>query len=178
MISPSFPLMRRPILPRPGVSHPGVTRSARFRSGLLLLAGVLALAGCSVPRWPVDGTLTSPFGLRHRGGLDFQIHRGVDISVPTGTPVRVMAPGRVAFAGTQRGYGLVVIVDHGGGVESVYAHLSALRTETGQELHGRPVIGLAGSSGSSSGPHVHFEILRNGNQEDPVPLLGSFPRRR
>ena len=140
----------------------------------VLLAGLL-LGGCSVPRWPVDGTLTSPYGLRHRSGLDFQIHRGVDISVPHGTPVRAMAPGRVAFAGTQRGYGLVVIIDHGHGVRSVYAHLSELRAEAGQEIHGRPVIGLAGSSGSSSAPHVHFEILRNGNAEDPVPLLGSFP---
>jgi murein DD-endopeptidase MepM/ murein hydrolase activator NlpD len=135
----------------------------------------LLLTGCSLPRWPVDGTLTSPFGVRHRGGLSFQIHRGVDIGVPSGTPVRAMAPGRVAFAGTQRGYGLVVIVDHGSGVRTVYAHLSEIRTETGQLLHGRPVIGLAGSSGASSAPHVHFEILRDGNPEDPVPLLGSFP---
>lgn len=170
--------MQRPIPARPGANHPRVARSARLRPGLLLLAGLLALAGCSVPRWPVDGTLTSPFGLRHRGGLDFQIHRGVDIGVPMGTPVRAMAPGRVAFAGTQSGYGLVVIVDHGGGVRTVYAHLSAIHTETGQELHGRPVIGLAGSSGSSSAPHVHFEIVRGGNPEDPVPLLGSFPHPR
>ena len=140
----------------------------------VLVAGLL-LAGCSVPRWPVDGTLTSPYGIRHRGGLVFQIHRGVDISVAHGTPVRAMAPGRVEFAGTQRGYGLVVIIDHGQGVRTLYAHLSELRAETGQEIHGRPVIGLAGSSGSSSAPHVHFEILRNGNAEDPVHLLGSFP---
>jgi murein DD-endopeptidase MepM/ murein hydrolase activator NlpD len=92
-----------------------------------------------------------------------------------GTPVHAMAPGTVAFAGTQSGYGRVVMIDHGGGVRTVYAHLSEIRVEKGQELHGRPVIGLAGSSGSSTAPHVHFEILRHGNAEDPVPLLGSFP---
>ncbi len=147
-----------------------------MRRLLPILACAALLAGCSVPRWPVDGTLTSPYGLRHGGGLDFGIHRGVDISVPLGTPVRSMAPGTVEFAGTMRGYGRVVIVDHGGGVRSVYAHLSELRVTADQELRGRPVIGLAGSSGASSAPHVHFEIIRNGNHEDPVPLLGTFPR--
>lgn len=124
----------------------------------------------------MDGTLTSPFGLRHNGGLRFQIHRGVDIGTPLGTPVRAMAPGRVEFAGTMSGYGLMVVVDHGSGVRTVYAHLSEVRAEAGQMLHGRPVIGLSGSSGTSSAPHVHFEVVRNGNHEDPVPLLGSFPR--
>jgi murein DD-endopeptidase MepM/ murein hydrolase activator NlpD len=142
----------------------------------LLALPLILLAGCSVPRWPVAGTLTSPYGLRHLGGLSFQLHRGVDIRVPTGTPVRAMAPGVVEFAGSMRGYGMVVIVDHGSGVSAVYAHLSALRAETGQVLHGRPVIGLSGSSGTSSGPHLHFEIIRGGTHEDPVPLMGAFPR--
>lgn len=142
---------------------------------LLALASLALLAGCSVPRWPVDGTLTSPFGLRRNTGLDFGIHRGVDISVPTGTPVRAMAPGRVEFAGTMRGYGRVVILDHGGGIRTVYAHLSEIRTGAGQELHRRAIIGLSGASGTASAPHLHFEIRRGGNPEDPVFLLGSFP---
>ena len=142
------------------------------------LTAVALLVGCSVPRWPVDGTLTSPYGLRHNGGLNLGIHRGVDIRVPLGTPVRAMAPGTVEFAGTMRGYGRVVIVNHGGGVESVYAHLSEVRAAPGQELRGRPVIGLSGSSGTSSAPHLHFEVVRGGNPEDPVPLLGTFPRPR
>lgn len=150
----------------------------RRRLTPIALAGLALLAACSVPRWPVNGTVTSPFGLRHNGGLDFRVHHGVDISVPSGTPVRAMAPGRVDFAGTMRGYGHVVIVDHGGGVRSVYAHLAEVRAETGQEVHGRPVIGLAGSSGNASAPHLHFEILRGDNPEDPVFLLGSYPRPR
>lgn len=152
-------------------------RHARPAPALALAALVIgAAAGCSVPRWPVDGPLTSPYGVRHNGGLDFQIHRGVDISVPTGTPVRAMAPGTVEFAGTQRGYGRVVIIDHGGGVRTVYAHLFEVRAEAGQVIQGHTVIGLSGSSGTSSAPHVHFEVYRGGSAEDPVPLLGAFPR--
>ncbi len=145
-----------------------------MRRALLGLALVLFVSGCSIPRWPVDGTLTSPFGLR-ANGLALDIHRGVDISVPLGTPVRAMAPGRVAFAGVMRGYGNVVMVDHGS-VRSVYAHLSEIRVRRGDELPGRVVVGLAGSTGRSSGPHLHFEILRGGSAEDPVPLLGGLPR--
>lgn len=148
-----------------------------MRPTLLTLAALLALTACSVPRWPVDGSMTSPFGVR-RDGLDFQIHRGVDISVPTGTPVRAMAPGRVAFAGTMRGYGKVVIIDHGRGTRTVYAHLSEILVEPGRQLSARPVIGLSGATGRATGPHLHFEILRRGSAEDPVPLLGREPRKR
>ena len=138
---------------------------------------LLLMTGCSVPRWPVDGQVTSPFGLRGRG-LDLDVHRGIDISVPAGTPVRAMAPGEVVFAGTMSGYGLVVIVDHDQGVRTLYAHLSELRVEAGMTLEGRGVIGLSGSSGRSTGPHLHFEIQRRGSAEDPVPLLGGVPRGR
>lgn len=145
------------------------------RPFLFIAVLALTVTGCSVPRWPVDGRLTSPYGVR-RDGLSFQIHRGVDIAVPSGTPVRAMAPGRVSFAGSMRGYGRVVVIDHGGGVRTVYAHLSQIQVTKGQELSGRTVIALSGSSGRSSGPHLHFEIQRRGSAEDPVPLLGSFPR--
>lgn len=147
-----------------------------MRRSLLCLAGLLIVTGCAVPRWPVDGSLTSPFGVR-RSGFGLEVHRGVDIAVAAGTPVRVMKPGRVAFAGTMRGYGRVVVVDHGRGLRSVYGHLSEVRVERGEELSGRAIIGLSGSSGSASGPHLHFEIRRGGGAEDPVPLLGGFPRR-
>lgn len=147
-----------------------------MRRTLAALGLLVLVSGCSVPRWPVEGTLTSPFGVR-RSGLDFGVHRGVDIAVPTGTPVRAMSGGRVAYAGTMRGYGRVVIIDHGGRVRTIYAHLSEIRVQRGQELRGRPVIGLSGSSGRATGPHLHFEIIRGRSAEDPVPLLGGFPRR-
>lgn len=144
--------------------------------GLTLFVALLLLAGCSVPRWPVSGTMTSPFGLRRAGVLDFDIHRGVDIAVPEGTEVRAMAPGLVEFAGSMNGYGRVVVIDHGQGVRTLYGHLSEARVRTGDPVHGRPVIGLSGSTGRTTGAHLHFEILRAGRAEDPVPLLGGLPR--
>lgn len=146
-----------------------------MRRALFCLTVLLLTTGCSIPQWPVDGSLASPYGIR-RDGLRFSVHRGVDIAVPAGTPVRVMKRGRVAFAGTMRGYGQVVVVDHGRGVRTLYAHLSEIRVERGDWLVGQSVIGLSGSTGRASGPHLHFEIQRNGGAEDPVPLLGGFPR--
>lgn len=146
-----------------------------MRRSVVCLAALVLVTGCSIPRWPVDGTLSSPFGVR-RDGLGFRVHRGVDVAVPVGTPVRAMAPGRVVFAGTMRGYGLVVVMDHGRGVRTVYAHLSEARVRSGDEVRDRAVIALSGSSGRSSGPHLHFEIQRRGGAEDPVPLLGGEPR--
>jgi murein DD-endopeptidase MepM/ murein hydrolase activator NlpD len=142
---------------------------------LLILGLAIVVTGCAVPRWPVEGPVSSPFGVR-RDGLDFRLHKGIDIAVPTGTPVRAMAPGRVHFAGTMVGYGMVVVIDHAGRTRTVYAHLSELRVRTGEAVDGRPVIGLSGATGRVTGPHLHFEIQRHGKAEDPVPLLGSFPR--
>jgi murein DD-endopeptidase MepM/ murein hydrolase activator NlpD len=140
----------------------------------LALALVAVAGGCTIPRWPVHGPLTSPYGLRFRG-IRPEIHRGVDIAVPTGTPVHAMADGRVRFAGVERGYGNVVWLDHGGGVLTVYAHLSAIRVHAGEKVDGGDVVGLSGSSGDATGPSLHFEIWRWGREVDPVPLLGGFP---
>lgn len=147
----------------------------KARSALLLSLTLLE-AACSIPRWPVHGPLTSPFGLRMRG-LVPEIHRGVDIAVPVGTPVHAMAAGRVRFAGTMAGYGKVVWLDHGGSVMSVYAHLSVIRVQAGQHVDGGETIGLSGMSGDATGPNLHFEIWRWGRQVNPVPLLGGPPGR-
>lgn len=147
-----------------------------MRRRQLLLLALVGLAGCSVPHWPVDGLVTSPFGLRREGLIGFDIHRGVDIAVPAGTPVRAMASGVVAFAGTMNGYGRVIILDHGQGVRTLYGHLSEIRVSAGEEIAGRPVIALSGSTGNTTGEHLHFEVVRRGRAEDPVPLLGGFPR--
>jgi murein DD-endopeptidase MepM/ murein hydrolase activator NlpD len=137
----------------------------------------LALTGCAIPRWPAEGPVTSVFGIRWRGVLP-EVHRGVDIALPEGTPVRSMAPGRVRFAGTQGDYGNVVWVDHGGTVLAVYAHLSRVDVDMGQAVGPGQQLGLSGQTGNASGPHLHFEIWRWGRQVDPVPLLGRFPRSR
>lgn len=140
-----------------------------------VLLGVLAAAGCSIPRWPVEGPMTSPFGLRWRGLLP-EVHRGVDIAVPEGTPVRTMAPGRVRFAGGMAGYGNVVWMDHGGEVLTLYAHLSRISVRESDVVEGGAVIGLSGATGEATGPHLHFELWRWGWERDPVPLLGGRPR--
>lgn len=135
---------------------------------------VLTVQGCSVPRWPTSGPMTSPFGLRMRG-LRPGLHHGVDIAVPEGTPIQAMRRGKVLRAGWASGYGWMVMLDHGGGVYSLYAHLSEVRVKEGERVGNRTVIGLSGRSGNASGPHLHFEIWRHGWPEDPVPLLGGKP---
>ena len=149
-------------------------RRGRLGRGLLVLGAAALLAGCAIPRWPADAPMTSPWGLRFLG-IRPDLHRGVDLAVPAGTPVRAMAGGRVRFAGTQGSYGTVVWIDHGGSVLTVYAHLSELRVRTGEAVEGRQVVGLSGASGNATRPHLHFEIWRWGRSVDPVPLLGGRP---
>lgn len=144
-----------------------------LRAGAVLSVA-LALGGCAIPRWPVEAPLVSPFGLRMEGWLP-GLHRGVDIQAPEGTEVRAMAPGRVRFAGTMQGFGNVVWLEHGEAVLTVYAHLSTILVEAGQAVGSRQLVGLSGSTGNASSPHLHFEVWRWGREVDPVPLLGGFP---
>jgi murein DD-endopeptidase MepM/ murein hydrolase activator NlpD len=141
----------------------------------ILVAVIALLAGCALPHWPVEAPMSSPFGLRFDGIMP-DIHHGVDIAVPTGTPVRAMTSGTITFAGTQSGYGNVVYIDHGGGVLTLYAHMSRLDVRAGDRVGHDHVIGLSGRSGNVTGPHLHFEIWRWGRPEDPVWLLGRHPR--
>ena len=158
-------------------SGPGVLRPAgrhRWTIVVALVVGAVAM-GCAIPQWPVEGRVLSPFGVRFNG-VSPDIHRGVDISVPTGTRIRAMASGQVRFAGTQSGYGLVVWIDHGGELLTVYAHLSEIMVEAGATIDHRQILGLSGATGNATTPHLHFEIWRGGHQRDPVPLLGGPPR--
>jgi murein DD-endopeptidase MepM/ murein hydrolase activator NlpD len=111
-------------------------------------------------------------------GWSPDLHRGVDLDVPTGTSVHAMAEARVRFAGVMSGFGNVVWLDHGGGILSVYAHLSTIQVREGENVRGRQVIGLSGATGNATTPHLHFEVWRGGREVDPVPLLGGLPRRR
>ena len=153
-----------------------MTRSGRRLARLLAAVALppLLLTGCAVPRWPAEGPMTSAWGLRWRGWLP-EVHRGVDIAVPVGTPIRAMAGGRVRFAGVQGGYGNVVWIDHGGSVLTVYAHLSRIDVATRAEVGPGQIIGLSGQSGNAAGAHLHFEVWRWGQEVDPVPLLGRRP---
>jgi murein DD-endopeptidase MepM/ murein hydrolase activator NlpD len=142
---------------------------------LLLLFLALGQGGCTIPRWPVEGPLISPYGIRFRG-LSPDLHRGVDIQVPDGTEVKAMAGGRVRFAGVMTGYGSVIWLDHGRSMLTVYAHLSSIAVGQGENVEGGQVIGLSGHSGNATGPHLHFEVWRHGREVDPVPFLGGFPK--
>ncbi|MHB8756950.1 MAG: peptidoglycan DD-metalloendopeptidase family protein [Bacillota bacterium] len=103
--------------------------------------------------WPVHGPVTSPFG-RRNGSM----HTGMDIAVPTGTPVHAAKAGTVIEAGWVSGYGYTVMIDHGDGVTTLYGHNSRLLVKKGQEVAQGYVIAYSGSTGHSTGPHVHFEI--------------------
>lgn len=118
--------------------------------------------------------LSSRFGIRHdpmTGGL--RAHRGIDIPDAAGAPVRAAAGGVVVFAGWSRGYGNLVEIDHGGGSETRYGHLAAIVVEVGAQLQQGAVIGAVGSTGRSTGPHLHFEVRQDGMAVDPLLRLGS-----
>jgi murein DD-endopeptidase MepM/ murein hydrolase activator NlpD len=153
---------------------PGPGSFARLARAILVLA-TLVVAGCAVPTWPVEGRLSSSFGMRRQGGFIPGIHHGVDIPLPVGTPVRAMLPGRVRFAGTMRGYGEVIWLEHRSGTLTVYAHLSEIDVRTGQQVVGRQIIGRSGASGNVTGPHLHFEVWKGGRPVDPVLVLGRPP---
>jgi murein DD-endopeptidase MepM/ murein hydrolase activator NlpD len=123
--------------------------------------------------WPVIGQLTSPFGERGHamGGGGAQFHAGLDISVPTGTPVLAAQEGTVAFAGYNGAYGKVIKLDHANGFSTLYAHNSRLLVYVGQAIEAGQVICLSGSTGRSTGPHLHFEVHKDGWPVDPLPYL-------
>ena len=122
--------------------------------------------------WPLRGVLYARFGRKGKTP-----HDGIDLSAPAGTPVKTAGEGTVLFAGPQQGYGLLVIVEHPHGLVSVYAHNRDLRVRTGQALREGQVIATVGESGKTSGPHLHFEVRRDGEPVDPLPLLGPPPAR-
>lgn len=144
----------------------------RMRVAVFLL--ILMLTGCSIPRWPVSGALSSPYGLRFRG-ISPDFHHGVDVAVPVGSPVSAMKRGKVSFAGEMSGYGLVVFIQHGPRLRTVYGHLSAITVRKGDDVRGGQLIGKSGRTGNASGAHLHFEIHRWGRGEDPVEMLGGLP---
>ncbi|MEX2645888.1 MAG: peptidoglycan DD-metalloendopeptidase family protein [Gaiellaceae bacterium] len=116
--------------------------------------------------WPVAGPVTSTFGPRWG-----RMHEGIDISAPSGAPIRSAAAGTVIYAGWLGGYGNLVVVDHGGGVATAYAHMSSIASGTGQQVAQGQVIGYVGSTGHSTGPHLHFEVRINGQAVDPLGYL-------
>ncbi|MDD3926515.1 MAG: peptidoglycan DD-metalloendopeptidase family protein [bacterium] len=117
---------------------------------------------------PVNGRITSEFGYRtHPIFRTRRLHTGIDIAVPMGTPVHAAAAGEVIHTGSWGGYGQVVIIDHGGGLSTLYAHNSRIAAHAGQRVRQGQTVAYAGSTGFSTGPHVHFEVRRNGVPVNP-----------
>ena len=116
--------------------------------------------------WPVSGTVTSGFGWRWG-----KMHQGIDIAAPSGSPVWAANDGTVIFAGWDGGYGQNIVVDHGGGFTTVYAHNSSILVGAGQSVSRGQQIGAVGCTGSCTGPHVHFETRLGGVPYDPIQFL-------
>ena len=122
--------------------------------------------------WPVDGRLESGFGKREDPfSGEGAVHRGVDISAPIGTPVHASADGVVVFAAMMNGFGRVVVIDHGDGYQTYYAHLSRFGVVAGQEIRQGGVVGESGQSGRATSPHLHYEVRRFGTPQNPVHYL-------
>lgn len=122
--------------------------------------------------WPVDGVLTSPFGYRHSPfGRQWKMHTGLDIGASWGTPILSTNDGLVSFSGWDQGHGYTVEIDHGHGVTTRYCHASRLLVDAGDLVSTGEVIALVGSTGMSTGPHLHYEILVDGEKVDPLPYL-------
>lgn len=134
--------------------------------------GQQALARATPSIWPLAGWLSSGFGSRKdpfNGGADF--HPGLDIAADKGTPARATADGTVESAAYNGAYGNAVVVNHGFGISTRFGHLSGFAVRPGQQVHRGDVIGYVGSTGRTTGAHLHYEILLNGQQINPLRLL-------
>jgi murein DD-endopeptidase MepM/ murein hydrolase activator NlpD len=116
--------------------------------------------------WPVNAPITSPFGWRWG-----RMHEGIDLGAAYGSPIAAAAAGVVIYAGWEGGYGNLVVIDHGGGLATAYGHQSRIAVSVGQSVSQGETIGYVGSTGHSTGPHLHFEVRVNGQAVDPLGYL-------
>ena len=135
--------------------------------------GAASYASDSAPHtmpsiWPAAGFVSSPYGLRFDGT---EFHQGIDIAADMGAPIVATADGVVTAAGWNGGYGNMVDVDHGGGIVTRYGHASALAVTVGQQVRRGEVIAYVGSTGRSTGPHVHYEVRVDGQPVNPAGYL-------
>ena len=121
-------------------------------------------------RWPSCGRVTSEYGPRWG-----RVHHGIDVAAPAGTPIYASRSGRVTFVGWDGGYGNIVRIDHGNGISTAYAHMVRFDTSVGAEVNRGDRIGFVGTTGNSTGPHVHFEVRYNGESVNPREHLSGSP---
>ncbi len=134
------------------------TASIKISSRAANSSGVLS--------WPKSGKISSPYGTRSRG-----FHSGIDITARTGDPIYASAGGKVVLSSWYYGYGNCIVVDHGNGMKTRYAHLSGYNCKVGDQVVRGQQIGRAGNTGNSTGPHLHFEVIINGSTKNPVNYL-------
>lgn len=115
---------------------------------------------------PSRGTISSNFGMRWG-----RMHKGIDIAAPTGTPISAALDGEVIYAGWSNGYGKLIKISHGGNIETAYAHCSSIDVKVNDKVKQGDVIGKVGSTGNSTGPHLHFEVKVNGEVQNPAPYI-------
>lgn len=139
-------------------SSGSVTTSSTISSQKVSLGGI-ALAR------PVSGVITSRFGVR--SSIRSSAHTGLDIAASTGTPIKAAASGTVTFSGSKGSYGYMIVVSHGNGVQTYYAHCSKLYASVGQTVNQGQTIAAVGSTGNSTGPHLHLEVRVNGTAYNP-----------
>lgn len=121
---------------------------------------------------PAVGRLSSRYGMRFHPILRrHKLHSGLDIAAGHGSPIKAAKSGRVLFSGWKRGYGNTVIIDHGGGITTLYGHASRLKARAGQAVEAGQLIAHVGSTGYSTGPHLHFEVRKSGRPINPAPYL-------
>jgi murein DD-endopeptidase MepM/ murein hydrolase activator NlpD len=127
--------------------------------------------------WPITGPVSSEFGARSSPyGRSWEFHPGLDIRALSGTPVAAAGSGTIVYAGRMRGYGNMVVVDHGVGLKTVYAHLSAIYAELGRRVETGQVIGAVGQTGRATGPHLHYEVRVGTAPVDPMCYLSGAGR--
>lgn len=161
-----------------GVVSFSSTRPRRSATHYAAIAGARPVPSAEalgrLPRYfPVAANgMTSSFGMRRHPVLGIERrHSGIDLAAAYGTPIAATADGTVAFANWNGGYGLLVAVDHGGGIETRYGHMSRLAVSPGQRVRTGDLLGYVGSTGLSTGPHVHYEVRVNGAAVNP---FGNF----
>lgn len=141
------------------------TKSTSSSSSKTTSTKVASLNGVQLTVTPVSGTITSRFG--NKESIRSSGHTGLDIAAPKGTKIKAAASGTVVFSGYSGGYGNVVKISHGNGIKTYYAHCSKLYVKEGEEVSAGDVIAAVGSTGNSTGNHLHFEVVKNGTSLNP-----------
>jgi len=152
-----------------------LAKSKEFEKKIIALQSSSKYIGGKIG-WPSPGyyKITSPYGYRDHPILKKKkLHTGIDIAVPSGTGIVAANSGKVIYAGYNGGYGNTVIIDHGGKISTLYAHNSKLLVKVGDQVEKGNVISKSGSTGLSTGPHLHFEVRENGQPVDPMKYLTS-----